>query len=166
MNSTAFLMVSMVLWISEYYGADMTFCPKNQKRGTLPMPQICSLANSYSARLPRNFFGRCCPYFRHMGCRQTAREPSHAPSRILPGYSMEKLHKHPVIIHHMENRVIFILFHSDHRSTLFRGLPLASSSTSLSSQRIFCIMGSSIVSTCTPHTFPLISSALGFIAGA
>ena len=46
------------------------------------------------------------------------------------------------------------------------GLPRASSSTSLSSQRIFCISGSSIASTRTPQTTPVIFWALGLICGA
>ena len=51
-------------------------------------------------------------------------------------------------------------------STFSMGLPLASSSTSLSSQRIFCISGSSTFSTLTPHTTPLIRALLGWMAGA
>ena len=42
---------------------------------------------------------------------------------------------------------------------LFIDFPLASSSTSLSRYRIFCINGSSTCSTRTPHTTPVINDA-------
>ena len=55
---------------------------------------------------------------------------------------------------------------ADHLSTFSIGLPFASSSTNLSSCRIFFVIGSSISSTLIPHTDPVISSARGFHAGA
>jgi len=45
-------------------------------------------------------------------------------------------------------------------------LPFASSATSLSIQRIFCISGSSMSSTRMPQTTPLIKETFGFIFGA
>ena len=55
---------------------------------------------------------------------------------------------------------------ADHLNTFSIGLPFASSSTNLSSCRIFFVIGSSISSTLIPHTDPVISSARGFHAGA
>src|SRR6185312_3879302 len=57
--------------------------------------------------------------------------------------------------------------HGTHWRRIFSmALPLASSSTSLSSWRIFCISGSSISSTRIPQTTPLISELFGCMAGA
>ena len=57
-------------------------------------------------------------------------------------------------------------FSFNHLNTFFSGLPFASSSTSLSSCRIFFVNGSSIVSTRTPQIVPVIRSARGFQPGA
>ena len=51
-------------------------------------------------------------------------------------------------------------------STFVGGFPFASSSISLSKYRIFRISGSSISSTRTPQTVPVIFPQLGFIRGA
>ena len=52
------------------------------------------------------------------------------------------------------------------RSTFVMGRPFANSSTSVSRMRIFCISGSSTVSTRTPQTTPVTSVASGFSVAA
>ena len=70
-----------------------------------------------------------------------------------------------------QNRGISFLFGSLEGGHYFlkicsMGLPLASSSTSLSRYRISRISGSWISSTRTPHTVPVIRVRFGFMAGA
>ena len=84
--------------------------------------------------------------------------------------SSPKMHPHPGRPGHPDPHLLPVLAARGtkgyERRIFSRGLPLASSSTSLSSCLICRMSGSSMSCTRTPHTLPVMSSRLGFIAGA